>query len=74
MRNLIDRYDAIFDGELLGIELTGFGAGQRVVRVSGTHPIGIPFIGDQVVGVNGVSLLNLDPDSTAGSDVLGFIG
>ena len=43
-----ERYDAIFDNEKLGIELMSFGAKQSVVRVTGTHPIGVPHIGDQV--------------------------
>jgi len=56
----------------LGIELFAYGAKKNVVRVSNTHPIGVPYIGDQVVGVNGKSLFNLQ-DDVISKDVLGFI-
>ena len=46
--NPFSSYDAIFDGETLGIELFAYGAKKNVVRVSNTHPIGVPYIGDQV--------------------------
>ena len=41
-------YDAIFDGETLGIELFAYGAKKNVVRVSNIRPIGVPYIGDHV--------------------------
>jgi hypothetical protein len=66
-------YDAHFDGELLGLELTTFGARNNIVRVTDTHPIGVPHIGDQVVAVMGTSLLGLDEDSPIAKDVLGHI-
>ena len=70
-------YDAVFEGAELGIDLGGFGASGRVVRVTGTHPVGVPHIGDQVVGVNGLSLLRLDEATPEGAkvakDVLGHV-
>jgi len=44
-------YDAIFDGETLGIEFFKYDAKTNVVnvvRVSNIRPIGVPFFGDQV--------------------------
>jgi hypothetical protein len=76
-------YDAVFEGENLGIDLASFGRQGRVVRISGTHPIGVPHLGDQVVGVNGVGLLGLAERIEAGKllpsdgkktkDVLSFV-
>ena len=68
------RYDATFNGEELGIALAAFGMNNRVVRVTSTHPVGVPYIGDQVVGINGVSLLGLADTSKIGKDILGYIG
>jgi hypothetical protein len=72
-------YDAVFTAAELGIDLAGFGVRGKVVRVVGTHPIGVPRLGDQVVGVNGTSLLegrgleHTAEGKALAKDVLGFI-
>ena len=71
-------YDAVFEGTELGLDLAGYGAKGQVVRVVGTHPIGVPHLGDQVVGINGHSLLSANHDNTEdgkaiAKDALGFI-
>jgi len=71
-------YDALFEGAELGLDLAGYGAKGQVVRVVGTHPIGVPHLGDQVVGINGHSLLSANRDNTEdgkaiAKDPLGYI-
>lgn len=65
-------YDCVFYDQVIGIDLQAFGDQQRTVRVVSTHPLDIPRLGDQVVGVNGKSLLD-HYDASKSDDVLEFV-